>query len=253
MSAPRPAAPSKPLSVFFFYADEDEGLRDELGKHLSILKHRGRIRTGHDRSITAGSEWAGEIDENLTAAEIILLLVSPDFVPSDYCWDVEMDQVLMCHETGQARVLPIILRPVDWREALFGKLQALPKGGQPVTSGRIRTKRPQDVAKGLRAVIEEISSRDKSESARDKRLEAVGEVNEGEAATGNWRIATIPEKNLVQPPPSATASTPSATRRLVREPSVSRPEPEKKTGDPDKAPARSSRTRHGQIGERPLL
>ena len=82
----------------------------------------------------AGHEWAGAIDEHLNSAAVILLLVSADFLASDYCYDVEMKRALEWHDAGDGRVVPVILRPVDWRGAPFAKLQALPKDGKPVTS-----------------------------------------------------------------------------------------------------------------------
>jgi hypothetical protein len=95
---------------------------------------RGVIHDWHDRKITAGSEWKGQIDQHLNTAGVILLLVSADFVNSDYCYDIEMKRALERHDKGEARVIPVILRPVgSWQDALFGKLQALPKDGKPVT------------------------------------------------------------------------------------------------------------------------
>src|SRR6266849_10426858 len=106
--------PTKALEVFFSYAHKDQRLRDQLETHLSLLKREGLISSWHDRKIGAGQEWAGQIDNHLNTAHIILLLVSPDFMASDYCYDIEMTQALARHEAGEARIIPIILRPVDW-------------------------------------------------------------------------------------------------------------------------------------------
>src|SRR3954471_1709733 len=115
MSAPeRPAAP---ISLFYSYSHKDEALRDELETHLSLLKRQGVIAGWHDRRIEAGTEWAGAIDKNLEEAGIILLLVSADFLASPYCWDVEVRRAMERHEAGTARVIPVILRPVDWHSA----------------------------------------------------------------------------------------------------------------------------------------
>src|SRR4051812_25942213 len=96
--------------VFFSYSHADEALRDELEKHLKILQRQGIIEMWHDRRIGAGSELHGEIDENLNSADIILLLVSADFLNSDYCHDVEMKQAIKRHNNGEAIVIPVILR-----------------------------------------------------------------------------------------------------------------------------------------------
>lgn len=119
--------------VFFSYSHKDEALRYELEKHLSILKRQGFIEAWHDRRIGAGGELAHEISQNLETADIILLLVSSDFLASDYCYDIEMTQAMARHTAGVARVIPIILRPCDWHDAPFGKLLATPTDGKPVT------------------------------------------------------------------------------------------------------------------------
>jgi TIR domain len=133
-SLPMSAQPSQALEVFFSYAHRDEALRDELVKHLSLLQHQGVITAWHDRKITAGIEWAGAIDAHLQSAQIILLLVSADFMASAYCYDMEMQRAMTRHEAKEARVIPVILRPVVWQGAPFGKLQALPTGGNPITT-----------------------------------------------------------------------------------------------------------------------
>lgn len=122
------------IKLFFSYAHEDEELRDELAKHLRILERQGIISAWYDRDITAGMEWANAIDDNLNTADIILLLVSPDFIASDYCYDLEMKRAMERHEAGEAIVIPVILRKTNWTSAPFSKLQALPKNAKPVKS-----------------------------------------------------------------------------------------------------------------------
>ena len=141
------------VEVFLSYSHRDDVLRDELERHLSLLRREGLIRTWHDRRITAGDEWAGKIDARLDSAEVILLLVSSDFLASDYCYDLEMRRALERHEHGEARVIPVVLRPADWHSAPFSKLGALPAEGKPVTAWRDRDQAFADVARGLRAVV----------------------------------------------------------------------------------------------------
>ncbi len=119
--------------IFFSYSHKDESLRDELDKHLSILKRQGVVETWHDRRIGAGEDFGKEISEQLEDANIILLLVSSDFLASDYCYDVEMKRAMERHERGEATVIPVILRSCSWHGALFGKLLAATKDGRPVT------------------------------------------------------------------------------------------------------------------------
>jgi len=146
------------VSVFFSYAHKDEDLRDELAKHLKILERQGIITAWHDRKIDAGAEWAGEIDEKLNAADIILLLISADFVASDYCYDVELKRAIERHNQGEAKVIPIILRPVDWEGTSFQKLQALPQGAKPITDWDNRDKAFLDIAQGIRRSVEELAN-----------------------------------------------------------------------------------------------
>ena len=146
-----------PLELFYAYAREDEALRDQLNQHLKILKRQGFIREWHDREISAGKEWAQQIDEHLKSADIILLLISSAFLASDYCYDVEMKEALRRHEAGEARVIPIILRMCDWKPAPFGKLQALPKDAQPVMKWEDRDEAFTDIALEIRRVIAEVN------------------------------------------------------------------------------------------------
>src|SRR5438105_5623356 len=143
----------KPIEIFISYSHKDQGLRDQLETHLSLLKRQGLISSWHDRKIGAGVEWAGQIDTHLHTAQIILLLVSPDFMASDYCYDIEMTRALARHDAGEARVIPIILRPVDWRSAPFSKLQALPQDAKPITSWQDRDEAFLDVARGIRNLV----------------------------------------------------------------------------------------------------
>ena len=97
---------SEAIEVFYSYAHEDETLRRELEKHLRILERRGIITGWHDRKISAGKEWGAEIDRHLSSARIILLLISPDFLASDYCWGVEVKRAMERHGAGEACVIP---------------------------------------------------------------------------------------------------------------------------------------------------
>jgi hypothetical protein len=120
-------------TVFFSYSHADEALRDQLEKQLALLRRQGAIETWHDRRIDAGEEWAAAIDDHVETDDIILLLVSPDFLASNYCYNREMLRAMERHEAGEAIVIPVILRACKWQGAPFGKLQAVPKDGKPVT------------------------------------------------------------------------------------------------------------------------
>jgi hypothetical protein len=123
-----------PLNVFVSYSHSDESLYDRLAKHLRPLEREGLIRPWHDRRIVAGSEFDVEIKQELESADIILLLISSDFMASEYCCGIELKRAMERYEERSAHVVPVILRAVDWRTAPFGKLSALPRGGRPVTA-----------------------------------------------------------------------------------------------------------------------
>ena len=158
--ATSPPIPQGTIQVFFSYAHEDERLRDELAKHLSLLENQNVITGWHDRQIPAGNEWAEAIDAHLDSAQIILLLISADFMASKYCYGTEMKRAMTRHKTGEARVIPIILRPVDWYSAPFGMLQALPRDGRPVTSWPNQDEAFFDIARGIRNVVKQIAISD---------------------------------------------------------------------------------------------
>lgn len=143
-------------SVFFSYSHVDEALRDQLEKQLSILKRQGVIETWHDRRIGAGEEIDSAISQNLMSADIILLLVSPDFINSDYCYDREMTVAMERHERRKAVIIPVILRACDWHGAPFGKLNATPPDGRPITQAVDRDQAFLEVAKAVRAAAERI-------------------------------------------------------------------------------------------------
>lgn len=119
-------------SLFFSYSHKDEALRDRLEVHLAMLKRQGAISTWHDRCIKAGDDFGQQIDENLERADVILLLISPDFIASDYCHEVEMHRALARNTEGTARVIPVILKPCDWMHPPLSNLLAAPTDGKPI-------------------------------------------------------------------------------------------------------------------------
>ena len=178
----------EPVDLFYSYAHEDEPLRDELERHLKIMERRGVIRSWHDRSIVPGQQWNQEIDAQLAAADLILLLVSADFISSDYIWGHELATAMQRHQRGEADVVPVMLRAADIDDAPFAKLQGLPTDLRPVTSWPNRDEAWTDVAKGIRRTVREIQARRPGESAPARetlRLAGSPEI------TRNARFATM--------------------------------------------------------------
>jgi internalin A len=147
------------VRLFYSYSHKDESLRNELKTHLKLLQRRGLIEPWHDRTIEAGDEWKQKVDEHLVCAAIILLLVSADFITSDYCFEKEMQQALERHKRGEARVIPVVVRDVNWRIAPFAQLQALPKDGKAVTLWENRDSAWRNVSEGIERVVEEMRPR----------------------------------------------------------------------------------------------
>jgi hypothetical protein len=146
---------SKPHNVFIVYARKDEEFRGELTKHLKPLERRGLIRPWHDRMIGAGDDWKNAIDQRLEESDVVLLLVSIDFLASDYCYEIEMKRALERHESGRARVIPILIRDCHWKDAPFAKLQMLPPNAKAVASWRNWDKAWSDIVDGIRAAVED--------------------------------------------------------------------------------------------------
>jgi len=145
------------IEVFFSYSHKDKVLIQELDTHLGLLKRQESIRRWYDGEIAPGDEWEQEINTHLHAANVILLLISPDFISSDYCYKEEMTYAMERYEAGTAWVIPIILRPTHWERSPFGKLQALPAGGLAITSWPNRDEAFLNVIKGIQKVIDELS------------------------------------------------------------------------------------------------
>ena len=143
------------IEVFFSYSHEDGVLRSELEKYLSGLKRRYAVVGWHDGEIGPGREWDREIEEHINSAHIILLLVSQDFIASDYCYEKEMKRALERHD-DEAHVVPIILRPAHWDAMPFGKLQALPTGAKPITLWTDRDEAFLDVARGIQKIVDKL-------------------------------------------------------------------------------------------------
>jgi hypothetical protein len=142
--------------LFFSYSHRDSELRDELEIHLAALKREGVIETWHDRRIGAGKEFDNEISQHLEEADIILLLVSPYFIASDYCYEIEMKRAMQRHENGEARVMPVILEPSDWQKLPFGKLMATPTDGKPISKFPNKHDGFLEVTRAIRNAVEDL-------------------------------------------------------------------------------------------------
>jgi hypothetical protein len=153
---------SKIPRIFFSYAQEDKAIRDKLAVHLKVLQRQGKITTWYDGEIVAGSEWEKQLYEQLNSADIILLLISPDFIASDFAYDFEMKRALERHDTGEAVVIPIILRPIDLTDLPFSKLTYIPRvkrEPKPITTWPDADEAFLEVVKHIVTVVDQMKAK----------------------------------------------------------------------------------------------
>ena len=143
------------VKIFYSYAHKDEYYRNKLETHLKILERTGVIDQWHDRNIDAGEDWKTAIDENLERADIILLLVSADFIASDYCWEKEMTRAIERRNAGEATVIPVIIRDVNWKSAPFAAFQTLPDEAKAVQLWSNEDSAWKSVSEGIEKLVNE--------------------------------------------------------------------------------------------------
>lgn len=148
------APPTSPPTVFVSYAHEDRAFVDKLAPHLRVLVRDGRISLWHDAEILPGDRWDDEIERHLRAAAIIVLIVSADFINSEYIWDKELALAIARAERGTARVIPVIVRPCLWEITTISSLEALPTDGRAVTMWANEDEAFTDVARGIARVAQ---------------------------------------------------------------------------------------------------
>lgn len=139
--------------IFISYSHKDREYVYELSTYLKGLIRNGLIETWSDSTIMPGSDWDSEIKSQLTEADIIILLVSSDFIASDYIHNVELKKAIVRHNNGEAIIIPVIIRPCDFSNLEIGKLQALPTGGKPISKWDDKDEAWLDVLNGIKKVI----------------------------------------------------------------------------------------------------
>ena len=145
------------IEIFFSYAHEDEELMDEVRRQLIVFEREKHIVKWHDRMIPPGSDWKNQIDDRLHYAKIILLFMSPHFIESKYCYEIEGKEALKRHDAGEAVVIPVVLRPCAWDASPFGKLQALPKDAKAISTWDNLDIACLDVARGVMSKADELN------------------------------------------------------------------------------------------------
>ncbi len=175
------------VRIFISYSHADENYRHEFGKHLESLKHQKIVEIWHDRSITPGQEWSDSINTELNRSDIILLLISSDFISSNYCYEIEMNLAISRHESGDAVVIPVILRPCDWTDLPFGRFQAATKDGKPVVKYPSLDDAFLEITQNIKAIAKKLSK---------ERKDSNGSTSQSINSDSNRVIQKIPKAPL---------------------------------------------------------
>ena len=152
-SATPAANPTGAKKIFFSYSKYDREYLEQLLRHLSVLRRKKKIAAWDDHLILPGEEWDDAIKSQLAQADIILLLVSADFLATDYIWDVEINTAMDRHAAKSAQVIPVVLRPCSWEDTPFGKLNGLPSKAKPVSSYSDRDEAWLEVVRGIERLV----------------------------------------------------------------------------------------------------
>lgn len=152
------STPNRSMKAFISYSHRDNWALERLHTHLVMLRREGRIVDWFDREILAGDDLDQQISEQLETCDLFLPLVTPDFLASSYCYDKEMTRALERHDTGEVRVVPIIIEPCDWTASPLKRLKVLPKDGKPVVEWTNHNTAFMDVVTELRRLLSEDQS-----------------------------------------------------------------------------------------------
>lgn len=148
--------PTAPARLFISYSHKDETFLNDLEESLAVLKRSGAIEIWHDRRIVAGAPISTEIEQEIQRADIMVLLISPSFIASDYCYGKEMRMALKRNQEGDLRVVPVIIRPTDWQSSPIRDLSALPRDGKAISTWANPGEAWLDVAKEFRRLVKDV-------------------------------------------------------------------------------------------------
>jgi hypothetical protein len=208
---PEPAA-----KIFCSYSHKDEPFRQEFEAHVALMRRRGWISIWHERKILSGDDWAGEIDGNLNLADIVTVLISSDFLASDYCYDKETARAMERHAKEGTLVIPVIVRPCDWHDTPFGALQAIPQDGKAVSSWPNRDEAWTDVAQRFKMAVSRVIERIR-ESVRTEieSAEKSARLNQQQQME-RWRILQETQTKIFEIQQDVTAKHAAAESKAFR-------------------------------------
>lgn len=166
--------------TFYSYAHRDEEARDRLAVYLAPLRHNGRIVEWHDRKIEPGTDWNASISSRLDSANLVLMLLSPDFLASDYCFGVEVERCMTRLKKGNLKVVPILTRPCLWEDSPFSALQIIPKDARPISTCSSPEEAWKEVALSISKLVAGVppAPQVRADGAKARNIAAVGELDE---------------------------------------------------------------------------
>ena len=136
-----------PVQVFLSFAHEDEGLMLAVVTHLTALEREGLIEVWHRGMLSPGDVTGSETTFRFEASELVLVLLSPDYIASDQCMAEGQASLKL-----EAKVVPVVLRPCSWMRTSLGGLEPLPRGGRAVSSWEDPDVALQEIVEGVRRV-----------------------------------------------------------------------------------------------------
>ncbi len=146
----------EPVNIFYSYAHQDEAYRDELSNYLGVLVKNGKIREWHDRKIEPGIDFNIEIENKIESSQIIIFLITENFLNSDYCFGIEVKKAFILQVQGRIKIVPVLVKPCLFDESRFSQLQIIPRHAQPISTSASREAAFNEVAKEIRDIVAEV-------------------------------------------------------------------------------------------------
>ena len=197
------------IRIFVSYSHKDSGARNQLDVHLAVLK-RDDVSTWFDGDLNAGGELDQNISGELRKANIFVALLSPDYLYSRYCWELEYKRAMIRRARGTMHVVAVVVRPCDWKSTAAARFKLLPRDGRAVTKWRSADEAFLDIVGGLRSVVAALrKERTTKTKPPVKRLPALKK----KAAVKPRLAVTKVRKKVVGPKVTPKPKTPSRKAR----------------------------------------